>query len=176
MKNNALYPGTFDPITYGHIDVIKKALKIVDRVIIAVSENSNKNYLFDRLSPYSRWDFVNNPNGVLFIQQMPTVFRSHSSLYLGRITHQIDYNDEVGFSLAFEQMLKNNGSFIFYFSQASRHDEWASVRRDSLSIYEWTITNSTSLMPSAEWMYNPFKEYYFELSGYLDSKLFYQIV
>ena len=46
MKNNAIYPGTFDPITYGHIDVIKKALKIVDRVIIAVSENSNKNYLF----------------------------------------------------------------------------------------------------------------------------------
>ena len=47
MKNNALYPGTFDPITYGHIDVINKALKIVDKVIIAVSENSNKNYLFD---------------------------------------------------------------------------------------------------------------------------------
>jgi pantetheine-phosphate adenylyltransferase len=47
MKNNAIYPGTFDPITYGHIDVIKKALKIVNRVIIAVSENSNKNYLFD---------------------------------------------------------------------------------------------------------------------------------
>ena len=47
MKNNAIYPGTFDPISYGHIDVIKKALKIVDRVIIAVSENSNKNYLFD---------------------------------------------------------------------------------------------------------------------------------
>ena len=47
MKNNALYTGTFDPITYGHIDVINKALKIVDKVIIAVSENSNKNYLFD---------------------------------------------------------------------------------------------------------------------------------
>ena len=47
MKNNALYPGTFDPITYGHIDVINKALKIVDKVIIAVSENSNKNYLFN---------------------------------------------------------------------------------------------------------------------------------
>ena len=47
MKNNAIYPGTFDPITYGHIDVIKKALKIVDKVIIAISDANNKNYLFD---------------------------------------------------------------------------------------------------------------------------------
>ena len=47
MRRNALYPGTFDPITYGHIDLIKKALKIVDTVIVAISENSNKNYLFN---------------------------------------------------------------------------------------------------------------------------------
>ena len=47
MKRNVLYPGTFDPITYGHIDLIKKALKIVDTVIVAISENSNKNYLFN---------------------------------------------------------------------------------------------------------------------------------
>ena len=47
MKRNVLYPGTFDPITYGHIDLIKKALKIVDTVVVAISENSNKNYLFN---------------------------------------------------------------------------------------------------------------------------------
>ena len=47
MKNNAIYPGTFDPITFGHIDVIKKALKIVDTVIVAISEADNKNYFFD---------------------------------------------------------------------------------------------------------------------------------
>ena len=47
MKRNALYPGTFDPITYGHIDLIKKGLKIVDTLIVAISENSNKNYLFN---------------------------------------------------------------------------------------------------------------------------------
>ena len=47
MKNNAIYPGTFDPITYGHIDVIKKALKIVDQVVVAISDGNNKNYLFD---------------------------------------------------------------------------------------------------------------------------------
>ena len=47
MKVNAIYPGTFDPITFGHIDVIKKALRIVDTVIVAISETGSKNYFFD---------------------------------------------------------------------------------------------------------------------------------
>ena len=47
MKKVAVYPGTFDPITFGHIDVIKKALKIVDIVIVAISETDNKNYFFN---------------------------------------------------------------------------------------------------------------------------------
>jgi len=42
----AIYPGTFDPITYGHIDVIKKSLKIFDRLIVATTDNINKNYHF----------------------------------------------------------------------------------------------------------------------------------
>ena len=47
MKINAIYPGTFDPITFGHIDLIKKALKIVDKIIIAITDSNNKNYLFN---------------------------------------------------------------------------------------------------------------------------------
>ena len=47
MKKKAIYPGTFDPITYGHIDVIKKALKLVDEVIVAISDGDTKNHLFD---------------------------------------------------------------------------------------------------------------------------------
>ena len=46
MKSTAIYPGTFDPITYGHIDVIRKSLKIFDRVVVAAAENINKDYLF----------------------------------------------------------------------------------------------------------------------------------
>ena len=46
MKKNAIYPGTFDPITFGHIDVIKKSLKLVDKLIIAISNGTQKNYLF----------------------------------------------------------------------------------------------------------------------------------
>ena len=42
----AVYPGTFDPITYGHIDVIKKSLKIFDKVVVATTDNTDKNYFF----------------------------------------------------------------------------------------------------------------------------------
>jgi pantetheine-phosphate adenylyltransferase len=46
MSKIAIYPGTFDPITYGHIDVIKKALKLFDKIVVGVSDVSSKNYLF----------------------------------------------------------------------------------------------------------------------------------
>ena len=47
MKKVAVYPGTFDPITFGHIDVINKALRLFDKVVVAASEGTNKNYLFN---------------------------------------------------------------------------------------------------------------------------------
>ena len=56
MNKVVIYPGTFDPITYGHIDVIKKALKLFDKIVVGVSNVSNKNYLF---SSEERIDIVN---------------------------------------------------------------------------------------------------------------------
>ena len=53
----AVYPGTFDPITYGHIDVIKKSLNIFDKLIVATSDNTDKDYSF---SVDQRIDIINN--------------------------------------------------------------------------------------------------------------------
>ena len=57
MSKIAIYPGTFDPITFGHIDVIKKSLKLFDKIVVGVSDESNKNYLF---SSDERIKIVNN--------------------------------------------------------------------------------------------------------------------
>ena len=45
-KKVGIYPGTFDPVTYGHIDIIRRSLKIVKKLIVAVSEVGNKEYMF----------------------------------------------------------------------------------------------------------------------------------
>lgn len=42
----AVYPGTFDPVTFGHIDLIKRASRIFDKVIVAVAHNTSKGVLF----------------------------------------------------------------------------------------------------------------------------------
>ena len=57
MKKVGIYPGTFDPITYGHIDVIKRSLKIVNKLIVAVSNDHSKDYLF---SSEERVSIINN--------------------------------------------------------------------------------------------------------------------
>mgnify|MGYP001159804825 CR=1 FL=1 len=53
----AVYPGTFDPITFGHIDVIKKSLNIFDKLVVATTDNTDKDYFF---SIDERIDIINN--------------------------------------------------------------------------------------------------------------------
>ena len=47
MTRIALFPGSFDPITNGHVDIISRALPLFDKIVVAVGENANKNYMFD---------------------------------------------------------------------------------------------------------------------------------
>jgi pantetheine-phosphate adenylyltransferase len=58
----ALYPGSFDPITYGHLDVIERAARLFDRLIIAVAHNADKKPLF---TPAARVEQIRQCTGAL---------------------------------------------------------------------------------------------------------------
>ena len=47
MERIAVFPGSFDPITVGHVDIIKRGLKIFDRIIVGIGSNAEKKYMFD---------------------------------------------------------------------------------------------------------------------------------
>ena len=59
----AVFPGSFDPITLGHCEIIEKACKIFDEVIVSVGNNSDKNYKFslDKRLKFISDEFINNP-------------------------------------------------------------------------------------------------------------------
>jgi pantetheine-phosphate adenylyltransferase len=64
MKRNAMYPGTFDPITTGHQDLVRRAASIFDRVVVAIAANSNKTPMFslDKRVELARKVLVDVPN------------------------------------------------------------------------------------------------------------------
>ena len=67
MGNVAIYPGSFDPITYGHIDIIERAIHIFDKVIVAIADNDEKRPLFtveERLEMVKEV-FEDNPNVIV---------------------------------------------------------------------------------------------------------------
>ena len=146
---------------FADLTVYKEKLIFLNPVSIGLTY---KNYLFSFRNPTERWDFVNNKTGIIPIQQMPTVFQLHSSYLLSRITHIIDYNDEVGYNLNIKGKLSHSSSFLFSYSNASRNYEWRI--NDN---YEWTKikkNNSRLLFPNSNDFFNPFKEVYFEIDGF----------
>jgi pantetheine-phosphate adenylyltransferase len=67
MENVAIYPGSFDPITYGHIDIVERALEIFGKVIVAVAQNADKQALFtsEERRKMIKALFKDNPNVIV---------------------------------------------------------------------------------------------------------------
>jgi pantetheine-phosphate adenylyltransferase len=63
MKKTALFPGSFDPLTVGHVDIIKRGLPLFDEIIVAIGFNSEKKYFFplDKREAFIRGVFEGEP-------------------------------------------------------------------------------------------------------------------
>ena len=63
MKEKAIFPGSFDPITLGHVDIITRGVTLFDEIIVAVGENSSKDYMFslEQRINFIKVKFKNNP-------------------------------------------------------------------------------------------------------------------
>ena len=125
MMKIAIYPGTFDPITYGHIDVIKKSLKIVDNLIVAISEVGQKNYLFNiderieivERALFSDLKFAKNKIKVIKFESLTTTLcnKYKSNIILRGLRAVSDFEYE--FQLAgMNRKLNNNIETIFLMS------------------------------------------------------------
>lgn len=73
MKKIALYPGSFDPITLGHVDIVLESIKLFDKVVIGIGNNDNKNQLFNK---EERIKFINS----IFLKNKNIIIRSYNGL------------------------------------------------------------------------------------------------
>ena len=125
MKKIAIYPGTFDPITYGHVDVIKKSLKLVDKIFVAISESNEKKCLFSveermaivKEALYKDLKFKKNKINIIAFNNLTTdickKFKSNIILRGLRAVSDFEYE----FQLAgMNRKLNNNIETIFLMS------------------------------------------------------------
>jgi pantetheine-phosphate adenylyltransferase len=104
MSNKALFPGTFDPFTLGHMDIVQRALSLFDEVVVAVGFNANKKHLFSLAKRQSWLDdlFENEPRvNVAVYEGLTAIFANEigaSHIIRGlRTTQDFTYEQQIAF-------------------------------------------------------------------------------
>ena len=135
------------------------------------------NYHFGDFDPFSRWNMVDNYGYHQPYQNPPIAMHIHENVLMNRISHQTDFNNEVGFKAEFMGSLAENIEFLAIFSQSNRTHTWL-MNED----YSWRQQEKLSFFPSFDPAAMPFKDFYGELTfnllqnnlylklGYADSK------
>ena len=120
------------------------------------------NYQFGTLDPLNRWDPVSNYGLFQPYQNPPIAMNIHENVLMNRISHQTDFNNEVGFKAEFMGSLANNIEFLAIYAQSNRTHTW--VMNDD---YTWRQQEPLSYFPSFDPTAMPFKDFYGELIFYL---------
>jgi len=117
MKRIAIFPGSFDPITLGHRNLINNSLHMFDKIIIAVGINDNKDYMFslDQRIAFIETVFKANNNVIVKSYSKLTInlCMEHNAKYIIRgLRNNLDFNYEIDIAFA-NQALNNNIQTIF---------------------------------------------------------------
>jgi len=132
MKKIGVYPGTFDPVTYGHIDIIKRSLKIFDKVILAVAPNPQKAPLFNIVERVSMVqeatrglknlqieqfdgllvDFAKRQGGIAVIRGLRAVSDFEYELQIALMNRKLDAEVETVFMMPSQEYIYLTSSLV----------------------------------------------------------------
>ena len=132
QKRVAIYPGTFDPVTNGHIDIIRRALKIFDKLIVSVALNPRKNPLFSieqrvdfikqgledlehiEILPFDNLltDFAQANNATVIIKGLRAVSDFEYELQMGLMNRNLDEAIETLFMIPSQEYSFLSSSFV----------------------------------------------------------------
>lgn len=123
MKKTAVYPGTFDPVTNGHLDLVQRGMRIFDEIVIAVAHNPGKTPLFDidermemiryavrdckgvNVEPFSGLlvDYVSSRGGVAIVRGLRAVSDFEYELQMALMNRRLNYGIETVFMMPSEE-------------------------------------------------------------------------
>ena len=132
QKRIAIYPGTFDPVTNGHIDIIRRALNIFDKLIVSVALNPRKNPLFSieqrvnfirqglkgikhvEILPFDNLltDFAQANNASVIIKGLRAVSDFEYELQMGLMNRNLDESIETLFMIPSQEYAFLSSSFV----------------------------------------------------------------
>ena len=118
------------------------------------------NYQFGALDPLNRWDIVSNYGMFQPFQNPPIAMNIHENVLMNRISHQSDFNNEVGYKIEIMGMLRDWIDFFGLYSVSSRSTPWVLSSQD----YSWQKEGEKSHLPISDLAATPFRDVYGELS------------
>jgi len=125
-----------------------------------------KKYAFNVSEPHT-YSTVTNYSGTIGYQRPPTAIREHTSRLLGRITHQVNFEDEVGYQLELSGPLLYNNSLVLNYTHSSNNVVWSQYKPDGDIFWKWAKSDETALLPFSEKFAQPFNELYSEIEGHM---------
>ena len=137
-----IYPGTFDPVTFGHLDILDRALKIFDQVVVAVAENAHKTPLFsseERLQLIAEniadrprvtvecfsglvVDYAKNRGGVALIRGLRAVSDFEYEFQMAQMNRHLDPDIETVYFMTTEKYFFTSSSLVKQVSRYSVRD------------------------------------------------------